>query len=83
MGLMVSNLIFKSGNYYCSNCMVLQSQLLPRCSFCGYLFSNYEEIIMKNTTMSLHDKYLEETAKRTESFKDEWERKTNESNLYR
>lgn len=80
---MVANLIFKTGQYKCSNCMMPISQIVPNCPFCGNWFSNYEEIIMKNTTMSLRDKYLEETAKRTESFKDEWERKTNESNIYR
>ena len=44
---MVANLIFKSGNYYCSNCMMRQSGIPPRCSFCGYAFSNWETIMIE------------------------------------
>lgn len=44
---MVANLKLKSDGYYCSNCMVRQSDILPYCCFCGYEFSNWEEISYK------------------------------------
>lgn len=36
--------------YYCSNCMIIQPfPLKTNCPFCGNYFSNYEEIIIKET----------------------------------
>lgn len=59
---MVTNLIFKSGNYYCSNCMVRQSGIPPRCSFCGYLFSNWEELIYKEIMRQMSDEVIDQFA---------------------
>jgi len=33
-----------NGTYYCSNCRMLPTLDTARCSFCGSIFSNYEEI---------------------------------------
>ena len=33
-----------NGAYYCSNCRMLSTLDTARCSFCGAIFSNYEEI---------------------------------------
>ena len=44
---MVSTLKSKSDGYYCSNCMVRQHELTPYCCFCGYEFSNWEEVAYK------------------------------------
>ena len=32
------------GNYYCSNCMMGQLDLNPKCFYCGAIFSNWEEL---------------------------------------
>lgn len=44
---MVAKLKVKPDGYYCSNCMVRQFDVLPYCCFCGYEFSNWEEISYK------------------------------------
>lgn len=44
---MIANLKFKSDGYYCSNCMMRQSGIPSHCYFCGYEFSNWEEIVCK------------------------------------
>lgn len=44
---MVAKLKVKPDGYYCSNCMVRQLDVLPYCCFCGYEFSNWEEISYK------------------------------------
>ena len=41
---MIANLILKHNNYVCSNCMMRQTGIPSRCYFCGYQFSNWEEI---------------------------------------
>lgn len=37
------------GPYHCSNCMMKQPRdyLSNTCVFCGYIFSNYEEILIE------------------------------------
>ena len=57
---MVANLIFKSGNYYCSNCMMRQSGNPPRCFFCSALFSNWESAVIEavDETLEEEDEYL-------------------------
>ena len=42
-----ANLIEKKGQYYCSECMMRQNLQEPYCNYCGSLFSNWEEIVMK------------------------------------
>ena len=41
---MIANLILKNNDYYCSNCMMRQSQIRTQCSFCGDSFSNWENV---------------------------------------
>ena len=57
---MVANLIFKSGNYYCSDCMMRQSGIPPRCFFCSSLFSNWESIVVDSVdTSEEENEYLQ------------------------
>ncbi len=44
---MVTQLYFKSGNYFCKNCMMKWIPKSYRCTFCGYSFSNYESVMME------------------------------------
>lgn len=44
---MVANLILKQDGYHCSNCMMGQSGIPIHCAFCGYEFSNWEDIAFK------------------------------------
>lgn len=44
---MISKLIENNGIYYCSNCHMKQSKLSSSCWWCEYIFSNYEEVIIK------------------------------------
>lgn len=52
---MVANLILKGDNYYCSNCMVKQFGIPARCNFCGYQFSNWEEIAYKTVMLEVEE----------------------------
>ena len=52
---MVANLILKHDNYYCSNCMMRQSGIPARCNFCGYTFSNWEEVAYKNVMIEVEE----------------------------
>ena len=52
---MVANLILKGNNYYCSNCMVKQSGIPYKCNFCGYQFSNWEEIAYKEVMLDVEE----------------------------
>jgi len=45
---MVSKLVERNGCYYCGNCRMKQSKLQEVCWWCESLFSNYEEILIKN-----------------------------------
>ena len=54
---MVANLILKGDNYYCSNCMVKQSGIPPHCNFCGYQFSNWEEVAYKEVMKEVEEAY--------------------------
>lgn len=60
---MVANLIFKSDHYYCSNCMMRQSGILPRCAFCGYEFSNWENIMYEKINKEIQNEIKEEDVK--------------------
>ena len=45
---MISSLKKTGQVYRCTNCMFRQpTPLLPNCPYCGNLFSNYEELIIK------------------------------------
>lgn len=45
---MFTHLVKKSNYYICGNCRMKQQELHETCWFCGCLFSNYENIILKN-----------------------------------
>lgn len=71
---MVTNLILKSDQYYCGNCMMRQPRILPRCHFCGYIFSNLEEIMIKENTAPIviscdNDEWIDEDEELTETQK--------------
>ena len=44
---MVSKLLKHESTYYCSNCRMKQFELHSHCPFCGYMFSNIEEILIQ------------------------------------
>ena len=44
---MVAKLFKKQYYYYCSNCMMRQEGIPQNCHFCGDMFSNYEDVILK------------------------------------
>ena len=60
---MVANLILKGNNYYCSNYMVKQFGIPSQCNFCGYQFSNWEEIAYKAVMLE-----VEEEMKKNEDY---------------
>lgn len=35
------------GHFYCNNCKMGQYDLRPNCFYCGYTFSNYEDILVQ------------------------------------
>ena len=45
---MVSKLIKKDYAYICSECRMRQPRLQDTCWWCGNLFSNFEEVLMKD-----------------------------------
>ena len=45
---MVSKLEVKNDMYYCSNCMMRQPRVQENCFWCGNMFSNYEEMLIKD-----------------------------------
>lgn len=45
---MTSKIIEKHNEYYCSNCMMRQQRIRASCWWCGNLFSNYEEMLIKD-----------------------------------
>ena len=45
---MIAKLIIKNRHYICSNCMMRQEGIPPYCKFCGYEFSNWEELAFKD-----------------------------------
>lgn len=49
-----------NGTYYCSNCRMLPTLDTARCSFCGAIFSNYEEI-QKELWDKVFNKMLSDT----------------------
>lgn len=45
---MIAKLIHKNDYYYCSECRMKQDRIIePYCFFCGAIFSNYEEELIK------------------------------------
>lgn len=63
---MVTQLHFKSGNYYCGNCMMKWIPKYNRCHFCGYSFSNYESVVLE-----IEDKIREDEIKSQFQFENE------------
>lgn len=59
---MISNLIEKNNQYYCSNCRMRQNDLKEHlsCTFCGYTFSNWAEVQIKIFKEQEEDKRREE-----------------------
>ena len=53
---MIARLVKKMGGNICSNCRVKQWKLEETCSFCGALFSNYEEFLLENWNTLNEDK---------------------------
>ena len=45
---MVAKLIERNGVWYCSNCMMKQPQPQDKCWWCDYIFSNIEEVLIKD-----------------------------------
>lgn len=45
---MPTKIILKQNNYYCGNCYMKLSEIQPHCCFCNAIFSNFEEILVKN-----------------------------------
>ena len=35
------------GHFYCNNCKMGQYKLRPSCFYCGFTFSNYEDIVIQ------------------------------------
>ena len=54
--IMTSKLVEKNDNYYCSNCMMRQPRVRVNCWWCGDLFSNYEEVLIKE--INIHARLL-------------------------
>lgn len=44
---MVAKILESNGVYYCSNCRMRVKEPRYACEFCGLLFSNYEDILIK------------------------------------
>ena len=45
---MVSKLVQKNDIYFCSNCMMRQPRVQANCFWCGNMFSNYEDMLIKD-----------------------------------
>ena len=45
---MITHLVKRNDGYLCHNCRMAQKELRETCWFCGYFFSNYESIVLKN-----------------------------------
>ena len=52
---MISKLIKKNNYYVCDNCMLRQPELRANCTFCGSLFSNWEEIAYREVMMDVEE----------------------------
>lgn len=48
----------KGGKLYCSKCRMTQPRLLETCVFCGDLFSNYEEMLLKLYKEAEYESYV-------------------------
>ena len=55
---MISRIIEKNGTYHCSNCLMRIYTLKSNCPFCGNWFSNYEDVVIKDTA----DKFIDDVA---------------------
>ena len=45
---MTTRLIATDKGYYCANCRMKQQKLRETCYFCGRIFYNYEQVILKD-----------------------------------
>ena len=45
---MIAQLLQKNSIFVCSKCRMKQPNIRPKCIFCDAIFSNYENIIIKN-----------------------------------
>ena len=45
---MISRLIQKKDQYFCSNCMMRQPHIIQNCFWCGNIFSNYEDMLIQD-----------------------------------
>ena len=54
---MIARLVEKNDNFYCSYCMMQQKDIESVCWFCGYPFSNWEEVLQKQFLLMEHEKY--------------------------
>lgn len=45
---MITHLVKKNDYYICHNCRMKQQELKETCWFCGYIFSNFEVIVLEN-----------------------------------
>lgn len=48
----------KDSKLYCSKCRMTQSRLQETCVFCGDLFSNYEEMLLKLYKKAEYESYI-------------------------
>ena len=46
---MIAKIVYKRDRYYCSNCYLVINKWRPQCSFCGALFSNFEDVVLQLT----------------------------------
>ena len=60
---MIAKLVLKQNKYYCSKCLLWQPHLLPQCYFCNAIFTNYEDVIIKESVEDLP--YEEDISNRT------------------
>ena len=44
---MVTTIKERNNQYYCANCQMRQKELHPSCWWCGYIFDNYEIILLE------------------------------------
>lgn len=44
---MIAEIVQKPNNCICGNCRIVLFKIVPQCPFCGALFSNYENFLIK------------------------------------
>jgi predicted amidophosphoribosyltransferase len=56
----IAQLKQNQNNYYCSNCRMIVYYLTnPYCSYCGAMFSNWEDVIIKREMERMKDDSIE------------------------